>query len=176
MMDDVYRSAASVLLLRPSDVCSPDGTVGRDRRADGCGTAYQVLLLHKPRKKDDWQLPQGGVEEGETIEQAAMRELKEEAGLSGVEVLGKSDSCYKYDFPPSFRRFRPDHVCGQCIWYVYGLAPSSAAVQVDGQEIDGHIWALPEELHLYVRRKEYLEFVTKLLDEAVSAARKVERK
>ena len=55
-MPDVYRSAASILVLKPVDVCLPGGK---------CETVYQILLLHKPRKKDAWQLPQGGVEGGE---------------------------------------------------------------------------------------------------------------
>ncbi len=61
-MPDVYRSAASLIVLRP--------------RRGGSGDP-QMLLLHKPRKRDAWQLPQGGCEEGETIEQAALRELME---------------------------------------------------------------------------------------------------
>lgn len=161
-MDDVYRSAASVVVLRPADVCSPDG----------CGTVYQVLLLHKPRKKDDWQLPQGGVEAGENIEQAALRELMEEAGISNVKVIGKSPEQYKYDFPESFRRFRPDNVCGQCIEYVFALAPDNVAVTVDQKEIDGHVWVLPEQLPLYIHRKEYLECTKKLIEEAIAAAPK----
>ena len=162
-MEECYRSAASVLLLRPVSVCQPGGE---------CTTIFQVLLLHKPRKKDDWQLPQGGVEQGETIEQAALRELHEEAGVKeGVEVIGKSTDCYKYDFPQSFRRFRPDNVCGQCIWCVYALAPEQTKVRVDNKEIDGHVWVLPDEITRYVQRKEYIEFVTKLLEEGITLAR-----
>jgi len=161
-MDDVYRSAASVVVLRPTDVCSPDG----------CGTVYQILLLHKPRKKDEWQLPQGGVEAGESIEQAALRELMEEAGIADVRVIGTSPEKYKYDFPASFRRFRPDNVRGQCIEYVFALAPKETIVKVDGQEIDGHVWVLPEQLPLYIYREQYLECVEKLVQEAVAAAQK----
>lgn len=160
-MDDVYRSAASVVVLRPTDVCSPDG----------CATVYQILLLHKPRKKDDWQLPQGGVEEGENIEQAALRELMEEAGISNVKVIGKSPEKYKYDFPESFRRFRPDNVRGQCIEYVFALAPADVKVQVDGKEIDSHVWVLPEQLALYIHRKQYVECVEKLMREAIAATK-----
>ena len=55
-MPDTYRSAASILVLR---------------NAKRGGVKHELLLVHKPRKKDAWQLPQGGMEEGETPEQGA---------------------------------------------------------------------------------------------------------
>ena len=59
-----YRQAVSALVLRPVSVCAPDGT-GSD--------IYEILLVHKPRKRDDWQLPQGGMEGDETPEMTARR-------------------------------------------------------------------------------------------------------
>lgn len=157
MSEEVYRPAASVLLLRPSRVCAKDA----------CGEIHQLLLLQKPRKRDSWQLPQGGVEGNETVEEAALRELKEEAGIGGVRILGKSGEVYQYDFPQSYRRFRPDNVRGQRIEYVFALAPSDCAVHVDGHEIVSHAWVDPAQLHLYLRRKEYLAFVRQLFADAV---------
>ena len=40
----------------------------------------EVLLVHRPRY-DDWTLPKGKLEPGETHEQAAIREVEEETGL-----------------------------------------------------------------------------------------------
>lgn len=157
MPEEVYRPAASVVLLRPSSVCAKDG----------CGEAHQFLLLQKPRRRDSWQLPQGGVEEGETVEEAALRELKEETGIMGVRVIGKSGEVYQYDFPQSYRRFRPDNVCGQRIEYVFALAPRDCVVHVDEHEVVGHAWVDPAHVHLYLKRKEYLNFVRKLFSEAV---------
>jgi putative (di)nucleoside polyphosphate hydrolase len=141
-------------------VCEPGGE---------CRDIYQLLLLHKPRKNDAWQLPQGGVEEGETVEQAALRELMEEAGISDCTIIGKSEHCYQYDFPESFRRFRRDDVCGQCIHYLYGLAPTDVAVQVDNKEIDGHIWVDLQQIGHYVKRPAYKELVENLYAEAMKA-------
>lgn len=158
---DVYRECASVVLLRPSSVCSPDG----------CGTAYQVLLLRKPRKKDSWQLPQGGIEPGESLEQAALRELYEEAGLR-ARVIGVSDRTYQYDFPASYRRFRPDHVCGQRIRFVFAVPEGSGSgVTVDGEEITEYAWVLPEELATFLRRKAYLRLVQELVEQGRALAR-----
>lgn len=151
-MPDTYRQAASLLVLRPS----PDGRGDPD-----------MLLVHKPRKKDAWQLPQGGCEEGESIEQAALRELQEEAGISRADILGASMEVYKYDFPPSFRRFRPDQICGQRIAFVFAVVEPDTAVKVDRNEIDGYQWVDLPGLRQYVAREEYLRLVERLYREAL---------
>jgi 8-oxo-dGTP diphosphatase len=42
--------------------------------------AGRVAIVHRPRY-DDWSLPKGHVDPGESFEQAALREVHEEAGL-----------------------------------------------------------------------------------------------
>jgi 8-oxo-dGTP diphosphatase len=46
----------------------------------GEGGVLEVLLVHRP-KYDDWSLPKGKLEPGETHEEAALREVEEETGL-----------------------------------------------------------------------------------------------
>lgn len=145
---EIYRQAASVVLLRSSS------------------EGVEVLLLHKPRKRDAWQLPQGGVEEGEDVRKAAFRELQEEAGIAQVTVLGQSREVYQYDFPASYRRFRPDNVRGQHIAYVFAAVPSDVAVAVDHKEVDDFAWVSAAHFPRYIRRAAYLDLVRRLLREA----------
>ena len=47
----------------------------------------------------DWQMPQGGVDEGENLRDAAMRELWEETSVVSANFLGETD-WLTYEFPP----------------------------------------------------------------------------
>ena len=46
----------------------------------------EILLIQDA--KDRWTIPKGHIEEGETAQQTARREIGEEAGLSKVDILG----------------------------------------------------------------------------------------
>lgn len=50
--------------------------------------AGEVEILLIQDAKDRWTIPKGHIEEGETAQQTARREIGEEAGLNDVEVLG----------------------------------------------------------------------------------------
>ena len=54
------------------------------------------------KEGDAWQMPQGGIDDGEDVRQAALRELWEETGIPAeqVEVLGKTPDWLLYDLPP----------------------------------------------------------------------------
>ncbi|MGV3278764.1 RNA pyrophosphohydrolase [Rickettsiales bacterium LUAb2] len=58
----------------------------------------QVLIGKRIKPKDVWQLPQGGVDDGETQENAVMRELYEEIGTQNVKILAKTPPL-KYSLP-----------------------------------------------------------------------------
>ena len=49
--------------------------------------------------KNFWQMPQGGVDEGEDLLAAAYRELKEETSISNVKLIKEIDSTLTYELP-----------------------------------------------------------------------------
>lgn len=148
-----YRHAVSAIVLKPSGVCSPDG----------CSVLKSVLLVHKPRKRDAWQIPQGGIEAGETQVEAAFRELQEETGLKLSGDVHVSPHTYSYDFPPEFvRRHNPVNA-GQKLCFVVIEADADVEVTVDENEVDSYFWVLPEQLPTYLERQAYLEVIQKVL-------------
>ncbi len=59
-----------------------------------------------------WQMPQGGIDEGEDPWPAALRELYEETNVRSVEKLGESPGWLTYDFPPGVLGKRWKNVYG----------------------------------------------------------------
>ena len=54
-------------------------------RAAGCVVRHggRIAVIHRPRY-DDWSLPKGKLDPGETFEEAALREVEEEIGVRGT--------------------------------------------------------------------------------------------
>ena len=60
----------------------------------------QVFVAQRlDQNENAWQMPQGGMENGETPSEAAIRELEEEIGTSDVRFLAESKDWHHYDLP-----------------------------------------------------------------------------
>jgi len=59
----------------------------------------KILMCEHAWIDNAWQLPKGGIKEGETPEEALLRELKEELGTGKFILLKKSKKTVKYQLP-----------------------------------------------------------------------------
>jgi putative (di)nucleoside polyphosphate hydrolase len=59
----------------------------------------RFVIARRTGMRRGWQFPQGGIDEGETPQDALMRELREEIGTDAVEILGEYPEWIQYDFP-----------------------------------------------------------------------------
>ena len=95
----------------------------------------QVLWARRVGGRDAWQFPQGGINRGESAEDALYRELEEEVGLSqdAVEVLGVTRGWLRYKLPRRFIRKGQKPVCiGQKQkWFLLRMLEDDAAVRLD---------------------------------------------
>ena len=64
---------------------NPDGKVFVGKRID--------------QTVEGWQMPQGGIDKGETPKEAALRELQEEIGTDKAEIIGEMQDWITYDLP-----------------------------------------------------------------------------
>ena len=49
---------------------------------------------------EGWQMPQGGIDDGETPVEAALRELEEETGTNKATIITEMEEWLTYDLPP----------------------------------------------------------------------------
>ena len=72
-------------------------------------TGVGIIVLNKQNKifvgkrkdnpGDKWQMPQGGVDEGEDYMTAMRRELLEETGIQNIEIIKEIEKVYQYELP-----------------------------------------------------------------------------
>lgn len=58
-----------------------------------------ILVAERIHKPGTWQMPQGGIDEGEDPEVAVFREMEEEIGTRHANIIGMMDEWICYDFP-----------------------------------------------------------------------------
>jgi putative (di)nucleoside polyphosphate hydrolase len=85
-MDLPYRPCVGVMIL------NQDGLVWAGRRITEGNTEYSGA----PQL---WQMPQGGIDKGESAQDAAYRELYEETGIKSVSLLEEAPDWLTYDLP-----------------------------------------------------------------------------
>ena len=111
-----------------------------------------------------WQMPQGGIDPGETPRQAALRELKEEIGTDKAQILGESAGWLQYDLPSDLAggiwggRYRGQRQK----WFVMRFVGSDRDIDLatEHPEFDAWQWVPPQllpELIVPFKRRLYLD-------------------
>lgn len=98
-----------------------------------------------------WQCPQGGIDDGETPQQAAHREMLEEIGTNQAVLLGERADWFSYDLPaPLIGKALGGQYRGQKQkWFVFGYTGRDSDIRLDGQnpaEFDTWRWVSPDEI------------------------------
>ncbi|MEM7639520.1 MAG: RNA pyrophosphohydrolase [Pseudomonadota bacterium] len=123
----LYRANVGLALF------SKAGHVFVGRRVNGRG-AFQ------------WQMPQGGVDKGESPEEAALREMDEEIGVAAklVDILEETEDWLYYDFPRDLlRRMGGPYLGQRQKWFALRFKGSDSDVRLDKHtpEFDAWRWA-----------------------------------
>jgi putative (di)nucleoside polyphosphate hydrolase len=95
-----------------------------------------------------WQLPQGGIDEGEAAIVAVMRELREEIGSAALSIRGHHTEWIRYKFPAEFANGRMAKWEGQeQQWFLLEFKPGEGPhLELSEGEFQALKWISPREL------------------------------
>jgi 8-oxo-dGTP pyrophosphatase MutT (NUDIX family) len=107
--------------------------------------AARCAVIHRP-KYDDWTLPKGKLDPGETHEQAAVREVHEETGWRAEVGVGLGEINYIHNGRPKIvlywamqavdGRFEPNDEVDELRWMVPDLARALLTYDRDREVLD----------------------------------------
>ena len=127
-----YRPAVGIMLLN------------RERRV------FVGRRIDMPAGLAAWQMPQGGIDPGETPAAAALRELREEVGTGKAEILGETEGWHHYDLPAEIARgmWRGRYRGQRQKWFAMRFTGADTDIDLatEHPEFDAWEWVAPERL------------------------------
>jgi putative (di)nucleoside polyphosphate hydrolase len=146
-----YRPAAGIMLV------NRDGKVFVGQRMDSTLEA--------------WQMPQGGIDEGEDALTAALRELAEETGIAAdkVELVATAEEELLYDLPAELvgKLWKGRYRGQRQTWFLFrflGNDEKDVNIETEHQEFRAWRWAAPADLPAMI-----VPFKRKLYEDVLAA-------
>lgn len=90
----------------------------------------EIFIAERSDLLGVWQFPQGGIDKGESPEDALYRELKEEIGTNDIKIIAEYPEWISYDFPKHImEKMKPFH--GQTQRYYLVRLKKKAVINLD---------------------------------------------
>lgn len=131
-----YRPCAGIMLA------NTDGQIFTGQRIDAGKSKYP----------DTWQMPQGGIDDGEDAETAALRELKEETGIDPehVQIIARSKDEHFYDLPEELlgKMWKGKYRGQRQSWFLmrFNGSEDNINIHTEHAEFTSWKWAAPADL------------------------------
>lgn len=94
----------------------------------------QVFVGERLDSPGAWQMPQGGIDDGEDVAVAAMRELKEEVGSDNASLIRIHDVPLRYDIPADVRArisWGNEYIGQEQIWVALRFMGDDSDIRLD---------------------------------------------
>ncbi len=101
----------------------------------------ETLFIFRRKK---WDLPKGKIDAGETLEECAIREVKEETGIQKLKIISKINITYH-----TYVEFGK-HILKESHWYLMEAAKDSKLQPQVEEDITEIRWVKKEDIHEYL--------------------------